>query len=288
MSGRPRLIPTGAENDLYDETNPTSLINLLPTRLVPIFRRVRTKLPRMMYYSERELRMYLKPDERDDRLRLSFWDEYNASTASGKRMSMHTIMNGCCGWEVWVSVYEPNNHKMCWIFCPPASYANQMKVILQHGMDRLLEIMQLPLTNKDGSVNTKVATLVLKAWQLADMRVKGGIIQKMQVEQKTLQINSTMEEAKALSVSGMDIHELESLEKRIERAKRDQMRYLKELTPAQRESLHRGGEVLEDLENYTKIGDRTNFPAIPDLPDVPDVDVDLEAEYDETQQECQG
>lgn len=286
MAGRPKVIPDGVEKELYDENNPTSLINLLPNRIVPIFKRVRDKLPRMMYYNERELRNYLSPDERDDRLRLSFWDEYNASTAGGKKMSLQSIINGCCGWDVWVTVYEPNNHKMCWIFCPPTSYSHQMKVILQHGMDRLLEIMNLPLQNKDGSVNTRVATLVLKAWQLADMRVKGGIVQKMQVEQKTLQVNTTLDEANAVRIQGMELQELESLERRIERAKRDQYKYLKALTPEQMAAIESGQhEIIEDIENVTTVADRTRLPDIPDLPEVPGTTIDLKFEDNSDKEE---
>ena len=273
-AGRPRAVSEESLSALYDESNPNALINMIPDRMVPLLNKVKEKLPRMLLRSERELRAYCDPDERDDRVRLSFWDEYNAATGSGKRMSIQSVICGSCSWEGWVTIYEPNHKKLLWIFTPPTSYVSAMRQILYRGTERLLEIMNLPMTDKDGKIDTKVATLVLRAWQLADMRVKGGIVQRMQVEQKNLNLNLNADqgaEQARIHLQALQLDELEALERRIEKAKKDQGKYLKGISPEQRQ-LILSGELLEDFENVTKASQRTMMPQIPDVPDLPDID----------------
>jgi hypothetical protein len=272
--GRPRAVSAESLDALYDPNNPNALINVIPDRMVPLLHKVKEKLPKMLMRSERELRQYLKPDERDDRVRLSFWDEYNAATSAGKKMSIQSVICGSVSWEGWMTVYENNTHKLLWIFTPPTSYVAAMRQILYRGTERLLEIMNMPMTDKDGKIDTKVATLILRAWQLADMRVKGGIVQRMQVEQKNLNLNlnadQSIDQARA-QVQALGLDELEALERRIEKAKKDQGKYLKGVTSEQRE-LILSGELLEDFENVTKASQRTMMPQIPDVPDLPEID----------------
>lgn len=271
--GRPRAVSDEAMNALYDPHNPNALINRIPDRLKPILERVKAKLPRTLMSSEKDVREYCKPDERDERVRLSFWDEYNAATAAGKQMSLQSIICGSCSWETWVTTYEPNNRKMLWVLTPPVSYAMAMRQILHRGTERLLEIMNLPITDKKGNIDPKVATLILKAWQLADLRIKGGIVQKMQVEQKSVNVNFNSLEGSSADVrqqvQNMQLEDLETLERRIENAKRDQYRYLKHLGPEQREAILAGDrETILDIENATRSSQRTTMPDIPELPDI--------------------
>jgi hypothetical protein len=271
--GRPRVVSDEAMNALYDPENPHALINRIPDRLKPILERLRQKLPRTLMSSEKDVRLYCSPDERDERVRLSFWDEYNAASACGKQMSLQSIISGTCSWETWVTTYEPNNRKMLWVFTPPVSYAMAMRQILHRGTERLLEIMNLPITDKKGNVDPKVATLILKAWQLADLRIKGGIVQKMQVEQKSVNVNFNSLEGSSTEmrqqVQNMQLEDLETLERRIENAKRDQYRYLKHLGPEQREAILAGDhDTILDIENATRSSQRTTMPDIPELPDI--------------------
>lgn len=276
-AGRKKIVTEEALNSLYDAENPDSLINRIPPRLVPVFERVRTKLPRTLLADERAIRRYVSPDERDERVRLAFWDEFNASTAAGKKMSLQSFISGACSWESWVTAYEPNDKRMCWIFTPPTSYAAQMRHILHRGTERLLEVMNLPMIDEEtGKVDVKVANLILRAWQLADMRVKGGVMQKLQIEQKSMNLNlnadSNLENLRT-QVDGMDLEELESLERRIDKARTDSYKYLKNASKEQLDLILKSpmsGDtiMLEDLENRTISPHREKLPKLPELPEV--------------------
>lgn len=290
--GRKRIVTEEALNTLYDTDNPDSLINRIPQRLVPIFERVKAKLPKTLLSDEKTVRRYIEPDDRDDRVRLAFWDEYNASTQINKRMSLQAIISGTCSWESWITAYEPHDRRMCWIFTPPTSYVSQMRHILHRGTERLLEIINLPMLNDDGKVDVKVANLILRAWQLADMRVKGGVMQRVQIEQKSMNLNlnaeSTVDGLRA-QVSGMDLQELENLEQRIERAKKDSYKYLKGASKEQIELIMNASngdlEMLEDFENRTLAPHRYALPELPDLPEVKPLDNFADEVMDDTQEE---
>lgn len=279
IAGRKKLVSDEAMNALYDPDNPNALINRIPPRLQPILERIRTKLPKTLLLPEREIRKYCDPDERDERVRLSFWDEYNAATSADKRMSLQSVICGACSWEGWVTAYEPNNKRMLWIFTPPTSYVAAMRHILHRGTERLLEIMNLPIVNKDGDVDPRVATLILKAWQLADMRMKGGIVQRMQVEQKSVNVNLNSDhhvDQIRSQVQSLQLEDLETLERRIEKAKRDQIRYLKECSSEHRELILTNKDMLEDLELMTKSKQRVRMPDVPEVPELPDIELKLE------------
>jgi hypothetical protein len=152
-----------------------------------------------------------------------------------------------------------------------------MRQILHRGTERLLEIMNLPMINDEGKVDAKVANLVLRAWQLADMRVKGAVTQKVQIEQKSmnLNLNTTDNAVHQLrqQVSGMGLEDLEALEKRIEKAKRDQSKLLKHADPEQIDLIVNGpgrGDftMLEDMELMTSAQRRHDLPPLEPLPRV--------------------
>ena len=250
------------DNTIFDENNPDSLFNVIPDRIKPVLRRLGPRMARVLYSKEADLREYVQPDERDERVRLAFWDEYNHATQVGKKMSMAAILHGVMSWEAWVNVYEPNDKKMQWVFCAPVSYQVAMRNILQKGTDRLMEIMSLPIKDAKGNVDTKVVVNILKAFQLVDLRVKGAVAQKLHIQQQSVNLNhhvnspgihvETGKPLNPLSLSHLGLEELEALEKRIERARRDSKRLAASLSEEER-LLALGGLDSETVAPNTKM-----------------------------------
>ena len=250
----PPEVFTGA---MFDESNPQSLVNLLPDRLVPILHRVRAKLPKTLFSPESTVRMTVKPDERDERIRLSFWDEYNNATAMNRKMGIQRLLDNVVSWEGWTTYYEPDDIKMLWIFTPPRSYAQSMKYILHLGTERLLEIMSLPIIDNRGTVDSKVVTQILKAFQLVDTRVKGAIVQRMQIDQRNLNLSATVDPKESMiDFSGMAIEDLEKLERKISSSKSIEAKLLSRAeTEEQKEAIL---TVKAELDKVT-----LRMPALP-------------------------
>lgn len=250
-----KLPENSLDGTIYDPDNPDSLINIIPERVRPVLYRIKDKMPRVLFQTESELREYIQPGERDERIRLAFWDEYNHSTAHGKIMSLTAFLHGVCSWETWVTAYEPNDKKMMWVFCPPVSYASAMRNILHKGTERLMEIMSLPIMDSDGKPDSKVIVNILRAFQLVDMRVKGAVTQKLQIQQQSLSVHATIGQDMPSIQSGqpvdtMQLEELEKLEKRIERARRDSRRLVASMSPEDQK------KYLPELENQKSIAPR--------------------------------
>lgn len=256
---------------IYDADNPDSLINIIPDRMVPVLQRIRKKMARVLHCTEGELRKNIHPDERDERVRLAFWDEYNYATKVGKKMSVAAFLQGVMSWEAWITVYEPSDRKMMWVFCPPVSYQVSMRNILYLGQKRLEEIMKSKIHDEEGNLIIPAATLILKTFQLVDIRVKGAITQKLQIQQQSMNVNHNINQDSPHLISGqpiesLQLEDLEKLEKRIESARKHSKRIIGELPEAERKEY-----LKEDMASVVN-GDQSRPLEIEDL----DADITLD------------
>jgi hypothetical protein len=194
------------------------LINVAPETVVPLIKKLMEKCPRKMLKPDVLLRKHCKPDERDERLRLTFWDEYNAATAQGKRMSLKNVIHKVCPIEVWNGYYRRNLEKVLWIITAPRDYNLSLRHIHAKGMMRLEQIMNLPIKDKEGEVDHRSVALILKTFQLVDLRVKGAILQKVQIQQQNLNMEVSSEQMQNLSQMSME--ELDAMERKLDKMQR--------------------------------------------------------------------
>lgn len=254
---------------MFDETNERSLINLVPDRLKPLLKAVRQRYPRLLLQPEKTLRTTIGPDDRDEKLRLSFWNEFNQATAQGRRMVLNNIIRNVVYSEVWNNFYEKRLDKLAWIICPPKNYTLSMQHILNRGVDRLMEIMNLPILKKDGTADTKAISQVLKAFQLVDLRVKGAIIQRVQIQQQSLNFNTdiTTQEAKdhAAALAAMSLDQLEALDQKLSKLEKIEEKMVTALPAAdQKEIMDIQAGTIGPLDEPLQ-----DTPDIPDIPDEP-------------------
>lgn len=243
------------ELSVFDTSNPSSLINVVPERMIPILHRLKPRLATILYSTETDLKKYLRPDERDERVRLGFWDEYNVSTRMQKRMSMTGIYQGLISHDTWTGVYEQIDNKMLWVLSPPVSYSSAMRSILHKGTEQLYEIMCQPIKNPDGTLDHKAINAILKVFQLVDLRVKGGIAQKLDIRQQSLNLHQSINSPDSnnlLNTRQLDtlqLEDLETLERRIEKARKDSRRLEVQLLDGPKPDL-RGGDKNSPMPHF--------------------------------------
>lgn len=217
MSSRPHTAAKLAKSEasdrlaafsIFDEKNPCSVVNLVPPTMREAMQRCIKEATYLTHATEAQIRANVKPDERDERLRLAFWDEYNYATSVGAPMRIAHVIKGICSVETFYQFYLPNNKKLAWIITPPKFYSQGMKYILHLGLDRLTEIMSAKVVDEDGRLDTRTAALILKTFQLVDLRVKGAIMQKVQIDQRTLNMNA---EVKAEELQQMQLRQLQTM-----------------------------------------------------------------------------
>lgn len=236
---------------IFNHDNPTSLINVCPKTMVNVLGEIEKAMPRMLLWSESELRKKCDVDERDERLRLQFWDEYNLATAQNRRMTLHGFIDGVTTHEIFVKFYLKRRMKMIWIITPPRNYATAMKNILDHGLTRMMEIMRLPIIDpQTQQPNLKVISQIVKTFQIVDLRVKGAIIQR--VQQSNVNFNADVSEAAAAQLADMSLEQLEQLEQKLDKVERLEAKMVNALPPAEREEIIEMKREMTDTSPYEK------------------------------------
>lgn len=190
------------EVSIFDESQPRTLINIVTPDVQIAIKRLSQRRRHIFFLDEREFKKRVDPDAVTSRLRLSFWDEYTRAQDKGETMKVKNICNGCCSVDYFYKAVLTNSNKLAWIICPPKDYMLAMRELLDVGIDEWRDILTMKHVNKKGQINVALIAQKIKIVQMLDLRVKGAIIQKLQVSQKNLNVN----------VDGPALHEDMSME----------------------------------------------------------------------------
>lgn len=161
------------------------------------FKRVTDELK---YMDERELRAHVKPNSSVEALRNSFWVEYARVRDRGERMKMSNVYSGICSAEYFINNVFKSPGMTAWVMRPPIDYSRAMQALLIFGTERLKEILEAPVyeTKRDRHgmeykvFNPDTAKVVLKAFEMVDMRLKGAFTQR--TELKSLHVHADVKE----------------------------------------------------------------------------------------------
>jgi hypothetical protein len=202
------------EITVFDHDNPRSLINIVPER---VSERIKEIPPELFQLEPKELEKLTPKKEftlTDSRLRTAFWIEYGRSQEVMKNMRMDNVYGGICTAPYFYQTVLLDKVRLAYILQPPTNYNIAMEEALHLGVDRLREILDLPIIDENGKPNPKVADVILKTVQMLDMRVKGAIIQR--IEQKNLNVsvdakkmNNQIDEAQSVDEIDRKLRELE-------------------------------------------------------------------------------
>lgn len=172
-------------SSLFDRDDPDSVFNRSQGELREAVLRVEqskmgirnTKLPPKL------IKELIKPDPRDAKMRQGFWEEYARAVDRDSYMRVEFIAGGVTSFEVFCEDYLLKPEMMGYLMNCPASYVRNTEDLLNVALDRLRDILELPLVNHKGQVQPAVVAGILKAAEMLDKRVKGAVLQKVAVHQ---------------------------------------------------------------------------------------------------------
>lgn len=184
---------------IWVEQDPRSLIQLAPEAV----QRAMLALPEeLKLASEGQLRDLMRRRPKhgravpcftpsDHQVRLSFWLEYErVQTEFDKKMRTGNFLRGVMGEEYFYQEWLKDQLRVAFLICPPVAYTAQLQEAVSFGLSRLREILSLPFYDDEtGKVDVRVADLILKTTLALDMRQNGAITQKIQMENRTLQVS---------------------------------------------------------------------------------------------------
>jgi|ETNmetMinimDraft_9_1059917.scaffolds.fasta_scaffold11168_2 hypothetical protein len=190
------------EIEFFNKENKKSVYNMMPEKWRTLLER--RGIQEELEKEEWEVKKGLNITPTLNRLRYSFWNEYYRAVDSNRgKMVQKNIFRGVCSMEVYQKMLM-NNAYVAWILCPPSDTVVALRETLNYGLDRVREIMDLPLykiesvkVGKDEFedrevVDEKVANLMLKAVAMVDLRLHGSYVQVAKIEQKTLNVNKNV------------------------------------------------------------------------------------------------
>jgi hypothetical protein len=178
--------------------DPASLYSLLPTELK---RRATNVDPEYFEMPEEELELKVKPPGSLRMLKYRLWDCYTQNMETLQPLSYENICRGVCTPAYLSKAISRNPAVLAWLMTPPRKYEEAAHEALMFGLDRLREVLQFPLWNKEGKPDTKTAGLILSVVKMLDLRVKGSPIQKHEIKQHTLQINASAKDVREISTN---------------------------------------------------------------------------------------
>lgn len=260
-----RLPLMADESNLLDADNPYSLLELAP----PAVRAAIENLPTKFFgYSEKKLRDEANAPAEIARLRMSFWDEYIRASSEQRLMDVRSIVRGVCSHNYFYEKILANQNWTAFITIPPADYGLAIREMLELSWDRIREVLMLPITEKvplriserneeTGKMetryeiiekpNTKLIGEIRQITNMLDLRVKGAIMQKVQVENRNLNMSVNADDPNVF-LADATMAQLDAMEKKIERLRGSMDKV---------ESLNAAEDTEED--NTVEAEDGSNF-----------------------------
>lgn len=208
--------------DLLNRMDPRSVINLVPDQVQASLIRAHQNASDLMALDERELKKRVRPTPTDNRLRVSFWNEYNRAQETMKPMQMTSVYAGVCTGEFFYREYLRRDENVAWLMRPPVNYITALEEMLVEGQDRIREILELPLVGPSGRPDTKVGELILKTYLAIEARLKGAVAQKIESKSMNINVDGTRAVTKAAELNSMESIQARIAE--IERKKAQVMR----------------------------------------------------------------
>lgn len=204
------LLPVGEVPDrpysVRDQSDHFSLTNFLSEKLK---QRVLEIPEGMLMITEAELKEACGPTACDYALRVSFWREFEKMMWRGSgKIVCAGIYAGICSDVYFYKKFILNDAKLAWMIRPMQTYQKEMESILYRCTERLWELVEVPLKDKKGKVDSKMAEVLLKTITQVENRVKGMAVQRQETK-------SLVHNVSTRSKANQAIDTMESLDERI-------------------------------------------------------------------------
>ncbi len=202
-------------HSIFDVDHPDSVRNRMPT---DINKAALDNLPqylRSWSAAALERKMGERLTHKDRILKIAFWREYYDAIDNGRLMSIAGMTKGVCSRDYWSRVVVKHSALLAWILQPDPSYSSTMEEMLSLSVRRLRDIVALRAVKYDRrgqveKIDHSLMKIQLSAHSLIENRVRGLAPQKLQIEQKSMNVNVNAKAPEKLGeVRHMSVNELD-------------------------------------------------------------------------------
>jgi hypothetical protein len=178
--------PSRREIIFYEEENPRCVVNMLPDTVKAACKAIS---PELLSLSLTEIRKRADPSDLDEQMRLAFWDEYFIATDNDRFMRMDAVYSRICSREYFYRYFIREEVRLAYMLRPPEEYILKVRALLDMGLNRFSEILNLPLRDLEGKVDSKLIGQIVHIVTLLDNRVRGAVPQKVYIEGRQVNMN---------------------------------------------------------------------------------------------------
>ncbi len=146
--------------------------------------------------TEQKITNRAKPTRVDKLLRVALWEEFSRTQRDGDSMIARRVWLGICSEQYFLRLLKKDD-KVAFLACPIHNYDLTNKLLLHTGQQKLIEIMEADIKDKNGKLDIKAASVVIKAYKMIEDRVKGGAVQRVQTQSQSLPAPQSLEEINA-------------------------------------------------------------------------------------------
>lgn len=204
------------ERDVLTQSNPKALINMLPEEarkyiLEVIYKKENEQLFEWFINGdESSLQRQLTPSRVDNTLRYCLWTEHAFAIDRGeKAINCTRVYAPVCSRQTWNAICK--SKRIFWILTPPVDLMAMNRMAYQKGIERLYDILDLPLVGPDGKVNAGLAGLQLKIVALLDVRLNGPITHKHEINQTNRNVHIGVSAAQVQKLFEQSMRETQQL-----------------------------------------------------------------------------
>ncbi len=221
-SNLPVPAPLHAEESItiLDESDPISIINLLPAAIKERVKIAAMKAPQLFTMGEEAFLAHAKSqivhfDTTDEMIRDQFWIEYHHARAANTMINAVRVMAGAISKEGFYDHYMRNTWKVAWMLTMPLQYSRVLKRNLTQLARNMSDLINKPLTDPEtGKFDKSLAQMQIALLKFHEVTLHGTPTQR--IEQKSMTYNVTRHEG-SMAQGAIEGGNTESVMERIKR-----------------------------------------------------------------------
>lgn len=156
---------------IKDAENPFALVNITPAWLSDLIRALPAATLKMAHKS---LETQARPSKAEERLRLSFWNEYDRVIHKTQpEINLANVYGGVLEESAFKELVTESKFKLAYILSPPPTLNLVLDEVITKGYDEMKRIMAEPMVDAEGKFNLKLAELKNKILSTALMKRHG-------------------------------------------------------------------------------------------------------------------
>lgn len=167
--------------------------------------------------SEAEMQKQIQPDATLERLRLSFWAEFDRSCRTNTQMNLASIYSGIATRNHFDKIVR-NTFNLAYLITAPVDYEMYLLEGAQAGLQKMRAILDLSPLDDKGNPNPKLIKEQREIWLAFQDRAKGSVVRKVAIEAKTESKNFNVnQQLEARDITGEELDkQIQELEKKLE------------------------------------------------------------------------